>query len=180
MIHSCGGHFAYPVIKNRREQIRSVTFFESVFFHLLRQEDNPLFSQPTGMSKSYRAAMVDGDLDRAMASFVDVWARKDGTWAGMPDAVKDKMTVGAERVYHEWMIPWFDEPDRGDLAALDLPVLLFEGGATLASMHRVCEILRETLPDCRYAKIDGAGHMSPFTHAKIALPEIRKFLAEVG
>lgn len=132
------------------------------------------------MSNRYRAAMVEGDLNRAMASFVDVWSSKDGTWAGMPDAVKSKMTVGAERVYHEWMVPWFDEPTQSDLAAFDLPVLLFEGSDTLDSMHRVCEILRQILPDCRYVKIDGAGHMSPFTHARIALPEIRKFLAEVS
>ena len=177
--HSGSGHFSYPTIKNRRDQILSITLFEPTYFHLLRQEGNPLFAEPTAMSNDYRAAIDDKNLDQAMASFVDVWAKKKRVWAGLPDTVKDMMRLGSNRLYHEWMVPWLEEPTRHDLASLNLPILLFKGTETLPSMHRVCEIMQDSLPNCRYVEIDGAGHMSPFTHAKVALPEMIEFLSAI-
>jgi pimeloyl-ACP methyl ester carboxylesterase len=179
VIHSGGGCFSYPTIKNRRDQILSLTLFEPAYFHLLRLDNDPLFTEPAEMSTNYRAAFDDNDLDSAMASFVDVWARKAGVWAGLPGPVKAMMKLGSNRLYYEWMSPWFEEPTQSDLAALDLPVLLFKGTETIASMHRICEIIQQSLPNYRYVEINGAGHMSPFTHAKVALPVITEFLAEV-
>ena len=179
VVHSGGGHFSYPTIKNRRDQLLSLTLFEPAYFQLLGQENNPFFAEPTAMANDFRAAIDDKNLDRAMASFVDVWAKKKGVWASLPDTVKDMMKLGSNRLYHEWMTPWFEEPSRDDLAVLNLPVLLFKGTETLPSMHRVCEVMQDSLPNCRYVEIDGAGHMSPFTHAKVALPEMVEFLSAI-
>jgi pimeloyl-ACP methyl ester carboxylesterase len=177
VIHSAGGHYTYRSISKHRQQIRSLTYFEPVFFHLLHQSEDPLFAEPEGMSDRFRAFMDEGDRDLAMASFVDVWAAKDGAWNSLPDPVKDFMRLGSDRLYHEWLSVWYEQPSREDLAGLDLPVLLFKGGDTLAAMHRVCEIFRHALPDCAYVELDGAGHMSPFTHANEALPFLRQHLA---
>ncbi len=180
VIHSGGGLFAYPSIKSHLEQIRSLTFFEPVYFHLLRQAGDPLFSEPEGMATRFRLAIEGGDRDRAMGNFVDVWAQKEGVWASMPEAVKDYMRLGSDRLYHEWLLPWVDEPSIEDLRALDLPVLLFKGSATIAAAHRVCEIVEQALPTCRSVNIEGAGHMSPFTHAKDALPLLKEHLASAS
>jgi len=180
VVHSGGGTFAYPTITNRRDDILSLTLFEPVYFQLLRQENNPLFAEPTAMSINYRSTIDDNNLDLAMASFVDVWAKKDGVWAGLPEPVKDMMKMASNRLYYEWLGIWLEEPSRADLTALDLPVLLFKGSETLESMHRVCEIIQEALPNCRAVEIDGAGHMSPFTHGKIALPEMMDFLTAIN
>ncbi len=174
--HSGGGVFSYPTLKNRGDQILSLTLFEPTFFHLLRQEDSGLFAEPTAMSENYRAAIDRNDFDAAMTSFVDVWANKDGVWADLPAAVKDMMKLGANRLYHEWMAPWFEEPTRQDLQEMNVPTLLFKGGKTLPSMHRVCEIVQYSLPNCRIVEIEGAGHMVPFTHTNAVLPEIAAFL----
>ena len=112
-----------------------------------------------------------------MANFVDVWAGAKGAWDSLPDPVKDMMWPGSGRLYYEWLSISRDEPNREDWAALDLPVLLFKGSRTLPSMHRVCEIMRQALRNCHYVEIDGAGHMSPFTHAAEALPLVREHLA---
>jgi len=165
VIHSGGGCFSWPSIKNRTGQIRSLTFFEPAYFHLLRQSANPLFAEPEGMAKRYRQLMEAGDRDAAMASFVDTWARKEGTWNGLPNPIKNAMKLGSDRLYHEWLGPWFDEPSLDELADLDIPTLLFVGTETLASEYRVCEIISETLPDCQIQMVEGAGHMAPFTHA---------------
>lgn len=177
VVHSGGGHFAYPTIKGRRARILSLTLFEPVYFHLLRHAGDPLFAEPEDMAKGYRAAVKAGNREEAIESFVDRWAGAEGTWNSLPDPVKDMMRTGADRLYHEWMSPWREEPSRDDLAALDLPVLLFKGSQTIPSMHRVCEIITQALRNSRYVEIDGAGHMSPFTHASEALPILKEHLA---
>ena len=114
-----------------------------------------------------------------MASFVDVWARKDGTWRNLPEPVKEMMKIGSNRLYYEWLGIWDENPTRQDLADLNFPVLLFMGSDTIHSMRRVCEIVQAELPDCRYVAIEGAGHMAPFTHFKTALPELIRFLSAI-
>lgn len=175
--HSGGGPFAYPSIKSRRDRLLSLTLFEPVFFPLLRQAGDPLFSEPEQMASDYRTAMEAGARERAVEGFVDKWAGAAGAWASLPGPVMQMMRSGADRLYHEWLTIWLEEPSRDDLTALDLPVLLFKGARTIPSMHRVCEIVAQALPNCRYVEIEGAGHMSPFTHASEALPILKEHLA---
>jgi len=172
IVHSGGGVFSYPTIQSRRDQILSLTMFEPVFFHLLRQNNDPNFSEPEQMAKHYRATIDRNDRDGAMRGFVDAWARNEGAWASLPDPVRNMMLSGADRLYYEWLTPWLESPSRADLTELDLPVLLFKGSSTIRSMHRVCEILREALPFCQYIEVNGAGHMCPFTHADAIAADI--------
>lgn len=75
VMHSGGGHFAYQTIKDRTQQVRSLTFFEPVYFHLLRETDDPLFAEPEEMANRYRSSMDQGDREKAMAEFVDAWGQ---------------------------------------------------------------------------------------------------------
>lgn len=180
VMHSGGGHFAYPLIRDNADKLLSLTFFEPVFFHLLRQADDPLFGEPKGMVERYRNFWDAGQTEDALADFVDTWARQRGTWKGLPEAVKDLMRSGGPRLYHEWDSPWFEHPDIDQLAGLELPVLLFMGNKTIEAMKRVCAIMREAMPGCTFVEIEGAGHMSPFTHAKIAEKPLRNHLMAAG
>lgn len=162
--HSGGGHFSYPALQAARGRVLSVTWFEPVFFHLLRQDGDPAFDEPREMSASYRAAVDAGRDEDAIEGFVDKWVGP-GAWRALPDPVQQTMRSGAGRLYHEWSTLDLEAPSRGELAALDIPVLLAAGSRTIAAMHRVCEIVAGALPQCRFETIEGAGHMSPFTHA---------------
>jgi pimeloyl-ACP methyl ester carboxylesterase len=44
-------------------------------------------------------------------------------------------------------------------------------------MSRVFDVVQRALPHCKYVEIDGAGHMSPFTHAEAVLPFVKQHLA---
>jgi pimeloyl-ACP methyl ester carboxylesterase len=70
------------------------------------------------------------------------------------------MRSGAAPLYHEWLTLDLEAPRR-----------------TIASLHRVCEIVAQALPDCRYETIEGAGHMVPFTHVERVTPLIAAHLA---
>lgn len=174
--HSAGGHFAYPAIRDRPDRILTLTLFEPVYFHLLRQDGDALFEEPRAMSIRYCEAADAGDLEEGIRGFVDKWVGT-GAWDALPETTRIMMRSGAGRLYHEWLTPWLEAPSRDDLAAQAIPTLLVKGGQTLSSMHRVCDILAQSLPDCRYHTIEAAGHMSPFTHGSEAVPLVRRHLA---
>jgi len=180
VVHSGGGHFAYPLIRDRAADLLSIAMFEPVYFHLLWQAGDPLFAEPEGMVHRFRSFIDEGRTDDALKDFVDRWARRDGAWEGFPEAVKAMMRPGAARLYHEWQSAWFDHPDVDDLAAIDLPFTLFMGDQTIDSMKRVCSIMKQMIPDCRSVEIEGAGHMAPFTHAAIAQEPLRQHFARVN
>lgn len=177
--HSGGGHFAYPALRAARERVLSITLIEPVYFQLLRQDGDPLFHEPRAMSARYRAAIDAGRDEDAIEGFVDGWVGP-GAWRILPDRVKTMMRSGAARLYHEMRTLESETPSLADLAALDLPVLLVKGSQTIASMHRICETVARVMPACRFETIEGAGHMSPFTHVEHVAPLIETHLAAAG
>lgn len=177
--HSGGGHFAYPALQVARDRVLSVTLLEPVYFHLLQWDGDPLFDEPREMAAAYRAAFDEGRGEDAIEGFVDKWVGP-GAWRALPDRVKATMRSGAARLYHEWLLLDLKAPSRADLAALDLPVLLVKGSRTMAAMHRLCDIVARALPRCRYETIEGAGHMSPFTHVEQVAPLVEAQLAKAG
>jgi len=179
VVHSGGGHFAYPVIRGRAARIVTITLFEPIYFHLLRQDGDALFDEPRAMSAHYREAVDAGEPEDAIRDFVDTWVGAGG-WDAFPETTRTMMRSGAGRLYHEWLTPWLETPSRDDLRAQTIPALLIKGSRTLPSMHRLCDILARSLPDCRYHTIDGAGHMSPFTHVSEVAPLVRRHLAGAG
>ena len=174
--HSGGCHFAYPVIRDRPDRFLTTTLFEPLYFHLLRQGGDALFEEPQAMSIRYREAIDAGDAEAAIRGFVDKWT-SPGVWDAFPEKTRTMMRSGAGRLYHEWLIPWLEAPGRDDLGAQAIPALLIKGSRTLPSMHRVCDIVAGSLPDCRYHSIDRAGHMCPFSHAGQVAPLVRRHLA---
>lgn len=179
VIHSGGGHFAYPAIRDRPDRILTLTLFEPIYFHLLRQGGDVHFEEPRAMSARYRKAVDAGDFEGAICDFVDTWT-EPGAWNAFRETTRTMMRSGAGRLYQEWLTPWLESPSRDDLRAQAIPALLIKGGQTLPSMHRVCDIVAQSLPDCRYHTIDGAGHMSPFTHASEVAPLVWCHLAGDG
>jgi pimeloyl-ACP methyl ester carboxylesterase len=51
------------------------------------------------------------------------------------------------------------------VAALDVPVLLMQGGRTTASAAAVADQLAEVLPSVEVRRFEQAGHLGPITHA---------------
>lgn len=71
---------------------------------------------------------------------------------------------------------------RGDLARLqtfDRPVLLVKGRGSTPVLHRVVEVLAETLPDARILELDG-GHAPQIVEIDRFLWELERFLAGPG
>jgi pimeloyl-ACP methyl ester carboxylesterase len=55
--------------------------------------------------------------------------------------------------------------------------LFIKGGKTRAPTRAVVDLLGETLPNAKVATLEGAGHMSPFTHPSELNQMILDYLA---
>ena len=61
----------------------------------------------------------------------------------------------------------------GRLEAVEVPVLLIEGGRTPAVIAATQAALAARLPDAGRVVIEGAGHMAPITHPEEVAAAIR-------
>ena len=176
VLHSAGGNLAFESLVSKRDRIKSLTLFEPTYFQHLHHSESPEFAQPDEMAQTFRRLMDQRGEEGAMRFFVDTWAKQRGTWAALPDSVKEQMGNGAQRLYYEWDHIYGDWPRLADLDALEVPMLLFKGSETIDSMHAVCDLILSEMPLTEFTEIPGAGHMCPFTHADVVAPRLMKFL----
>ena len=178
--HSAGCVFSWPALAARSDQIRSLTLFEPVFFALI--ENEPAYSFPKGTAEGYISLADSGDIEAAMAYFVDRWAGREGAWAAMPEKVRKLMRKGAPRLRHEWsdgLTQGFYPRDKAawsqQLAGTAL--LLVAGENTVPAAARVCELIPELRSEVTRLNVPGAGHMVPFTHASEVVEAVESHLA---
>lgn len=165
--HSAGGMWHWPALNAHADRVLSLTLFEPVFFSLLQEIGDPLEDWPRSLAVEFRRLMLAGDVDGAMVSFVDRWARGQGVWSGMPDKAREMMLKGAGRLYHEWGYRLQEAPDfvAADMVRPEAPTLLIQGSETVPAAARVCDLFAKARPGVERHEITGAGHMAPFTHA---------------
>lgn len=169
--HSAGCLFSWKALQARAGQIRSMTLFEPVFFDLLRETEDPLQDWIWHMADGYRGRVDAGDLEGALNFFIDEWAGERGAWAATPDPVKEMIRKGGGRLYHEWgerlSLPL--GVTNADLPLPPASALLIEGSETPKAVKRVMDLFAAARTGMCRATIDGAGHMSPFTHVDLAV-----------
>jgi pimeloyl-ACP methyl ester carboxylesterase len=98
-----------------------------------------------------------------LAAFIDRW-NGQGAWEKLPIKSRAYFVGIAEAVADGYGSLLSKPTTLGDIRGLSVPTLIMCGATTTTSDRRISEILRDTIPDCRYATIPGAAHMSPLTH----------------
>ena len=74
-----------------------------------------------------------------------------------------------------------DRPDsRPTLPTIDVPVLVLVGEEDRLTPPADAEAMVAALPDARFSRIAGAGHLAPFEQADVVAAAIREFLREVA
>lgn len=172
--HSAGCIFSWSALQARADRVLSLTLFEPVFFGLLRGD--PLFDWPARIAAEYRARVDAGDPEGAMAHFVDSWAGRPGAWAATPEKVRAMMRCGGARLYHEWARL---QPEGDGLAPPSAPTLLIEGAERQPAVRAICDRLAALWPGISRRRIEGAGHMAPFSHADTVAPLLRAHVASL-
>ncbi len=109
--------------------------------------------------------MLRGDRKEAADVYMGFWIGRL-KWMLAPRKMRRGIVESIDKVAHE-----FGGLERVDLTLshytdLQVPTRLLMGSRTKAPARAVVEELAKTIPGAELEMIEGAGHMSPFTHTE--------------
>ncbi|MCK5055824.1 MAG: alpha/beta hydrolase [Candidatus Aminicenantes bacterium] len=174
--HSYGGAVGLRLCYKNEKQIRSLTLFEPVAYHLLPETEEVLaeIRRTSGTVKDY---IAQNNYAGAAEYFIDYW-NGSGTFATYPKEMQEILCRGAGKMplsYHALM----EEPlSLEDYKKINVPVCLIAGRQSPLASRRVAELLVDILPNCRLHWLD-TGHMAPLTHPHKVNPIIETFIRQV-
>lgn len=166
--HSFGGALALHAARTKPHLIKSLTLFEPVVAHLMRQgteEDRALYSGFETVGHHMVATDATQTLDQGIGQFVDYW-NGNGTWAAL-DADKQRgIQSMAQTVLTHFLSIEKETWGLGACRTMTAPVQLVYGEASKPIAQRVCALLAEVIPYAQLTTIKDAGHLLPNTHAE--------------
>ncbi len=163
--HSYGGWVAVDGALDAQERLRSLTLIEPSAFHILvNDSESEALAEARRLCQMHVDLVGEGRLEELAERFMDYWMAP-GSWAAVPEERKEKVLTLLPLHTQGWVAGLALDIPLDAYARLDVPTLLVRGTTTVLPSRRVVDLLLATLPDCRLVEIEGAGHMSPMTHA---------------
>ncbi|RWA62571.1 alpha/beta hydrolase [Mesorhizobium sp.] len=173
--HSFGGTVALAAALANSVEVASLTLFEANPLALLaRPPRRNIHQEVLELSREFSAAVDAGEADAA-AMIIDFWGRP-GTFAAMPEAVRDYCRKTAATNAIDWLTDFGFDAAVEDYRRLDIPVLLVRGELANPAMVAMTDVLARALPNARRAVVDGAGHFLIATHAQKCAALLTRFL----
>jgi pimeloyl-ACP methyl ester carboxylesterase len=161
--HSYGAALALQVARELGPKVKSLALVEPVAFNLLRVELRPEWDEIERLGREVLTAVAKSEDRAAAAAFMRYWLGRFRWWMS-PERFKAAITATIHKVALEFMIALDADTKLSDYASINAPVLLIAGSKTRAPARAVTDMLAATLPNAKVAILNGAGHMSPFTH----------------
>lgn len=170
--HSFGGAVALNAALDLGERVSSVTAIEPVLFQLLPAAgEQAAWDQIEAVALRHIGCVVANDLTAAADGFMAYWIGASA-WAAMPDASRAYIISTMPKIADEWRaIVTETERAQPDLAeryrTIEGKIRFIRAKGTTLAAGRVTDVLLKALPDAGFSVIEGAGHLSPMTHADI-------------
>lgn len=164
--HSYGAAIALEAARLLGKQVKSLTLIEPVSFHLLRgSERQAEWRQVEAMAERVTAAVQRGDVEEAAGIYMRFWSGWLRWWL-MPRKAREAVIGSIGKVSEEFAMLERASSRTDGYRLIVSPVRLIIGEKTRAPARAVIEVLAKALPNVHIATVKGAGHMSPFTHAR--------------
>ena len=166
--HSYGGAVALKIALMQPQRVLSLTLIEPVLFHLLplagSDEDMRLYRGILGVRDRLRGAVAAGWPAHGMAAFVDFW-NGQGSWDKAEAEQRQRLAAPARAVLRNFTACFAESWPVWDLRSLTVPLLAISGTASPEVGRRLLDKVVDAAPDVTSARLFGAGHMAPITHA---------------
>ena len=164
--HSYGAAISLEAVRLMGGTARGMTLIEPVLFHLLRACGRDAeWRTIEDVITAVHDAMERGDSKSAAAAYMGFWLGRLQWWLS-PRKLKENVIETMDKVDLEFQaVRWLAAPPADVYKAFRVPTLLIHGTRTRPPALAVTQLLADLLPDARVAAIQGAGHLSPLTHA---------------
>lgn len=163
--HSFGGQIAIAAMLQDRANVRSLTTFEA----------NPVFVRPLGVAFPWLEEVRDiaprleqASLDNdpyAAGIVIDYWT-KAGSFAAMPDRIRDFCNAGIAANLRDWASARSFSPEVSAFRHMDLPATFAWGSFASTPIADACNSIAREWPRCTNRIIEGAGHFLVTSHPK--------------
>lgn len=176
--HSFGATVALRAAMERPDAVSALVLIEPVLFCAARSAGGPAYAVHQAAQAGFEVAFRDGDLRGAAAEFQAVWGAQ--VFDALPVAQQDyiaariPLVVAANATLNEdaaGMLVY------GRLESLGIPVLLLQGDQSPPVIDAIHTELARRLPQVQRARVAGAGHMLPVSHAADCASVITDFLS---
>jgi pimeloyl-ACP methyl ester carboxylesterase len=175
--HSYGGAICLRAASLRPERVASLVLIEPTAFHLLhRLGEHAAWREIESVATRHGALAGTGDLAACADHFLGYWIGLDA-WRAMAPDLRARITQTMPKIAQEWRMVFAATDLYESIAAASIPTLLVRGASTTLAARSVVELLRDQLPHAWLVEIEGAGHMSPITHAGAVNAAIAQHLA---
>jgi pimeloyl-ACP methyl ester carboxylesterase len=155
--HSYGGAVALHIARTRPDLLKTLTLVEPSAFHLLRHGDRTdaaALREITAVADNARAALAAGDDMGGYGRFVEYWTGEK----------RAPVAPQLDKIVRDFDALLGEPAELEDVAGIDVPTLIVQGGCTKLPSRCVCARLRTALPQAAFHLVQGAGHMLPLTH----------------
>jgi len=177
--HSLGATVALAAALGGAVDLLSIATFEANPLVLVRDGVHAdLFASMQRMSGAFEAAYHAGEQDAA-GRVIDFWGGA-GSFAAMPQAVREYCRATAFANVLDWHTYYGFESTRADYGRLAIPALVVRGALANPVIVKITEALESGLPNVQSAVIEDASHFLITTHARDCGALLAEFLAEVA
>lgn len=174
--HSYGGAVSIRLALASQERLQSLILIEPEVYPLLKQiGEEELFAEPRRVCDIFVDVASKGAKEEAWGRFIDYY-NGEGSWRSLPTTVRKGFIGMTPMAIAGWLALFTNPTTLEDCRKLKLPTTMLCGECTMEVERRLSKVIAKLIPDCRYKKIKGAGHLSPITHPKEVVTELRDHL----
>jgi pimeloyl-ACP methyl ester carboxylesterase len=150
--------------------VRSLTMFEPVMFHLLRDGhaiDRRMHQDIAGLVRDLKDAEEAGACASGVARFVDFW-NGPGTFANYAPEIQAKMTERLSLILANFAALHQESWPLADCARITSPTLGVFGERSPLLVQHLTRLIAGRIADATVLPVAAAGHMLPMTHPETA------------
>ena len=168
--HSYGGAVAMHLALEMPERIRSISLYEPMANHVVREIDDNLYEKQKTLMGSVIEEINRGHLKTGASMFVDFFSG-EGLFHKLPGEVQDMLAGCVRKMPLDYFASAHKGLRMGRYGKLSAPTCLMAGRRSPDLSYEISRALSGVIPDVDYHLVD-AGHMAPLTHGPKVNPII--------
>lgn len=170
--HSYGGAIALALAQRVPQQLVSLSLFEPVAFHLLKQSNADAYH----FVEQFSAQLKNASPAEAAQQFVDFW-NGQGFFSSLPTKVQTEMEHAMQKVHLDFQGILSARYQLACLSDIKCPSLILAGQQTQNISTTLSCAIANNLTNVTYKTTTG-GHMAPISHSEEVTSLIEAFVLE--